>query len=129
MGSRHGPCFGLRIVIRVGSLLVRRWVGLPSSKRQRGSPMRKLALCFLFSCVSLFGQSKNARPPQHENDLRQWLENMVWFHHFSTAEIRQATGLSEEEIGRALAKFNIPPDTKPAPPRGAVLTVLPYPGG
>jgi hypothetical protein len=91
--------------------------------------MTKLALCFLFSCVSLFGQIRNARPPQNENDLHQWLENMVWYHHFSNQEIRQATGLSEEEIARALAKFNITPETKPAPPRGAVLTVLPYPGG
>ncbi|MGE5194120.1 MAG: hypothetical protein ACM3U2_16615 [Deltaproteobacteria bacterium] len=71
----------------------------------------------------------NARPPRDEADLRNWLENMVWHHRFSTGEVREAMGLSEGEIAAALKKFNIRPETKPKRPAGAPLLVLPYPGG
>ena len=36
----------------------------------------------------------NSRRPKNEADLRFWLENMVWYHRFSAAEIKAATGLS-----------------------------------
>ncbi len=74
-------------------------------------------------------EPSNARPPHDEADLRYWLENMVWHHRFSTAEIRDATGLSEEEIAAALKKSDIRPETKPKRPADAPLLVLPYPGG
>jgi hypothetical protein len=71
----------------------------------------------------------NARPPRGETELRAWLENMVWHHHFSDAEIREATGLSQVEIAAALKKFDIRPETKVKRKADAPLLVLPYPGG
>jgi hypothetical protein len=91
--------------------------------------MKAWYLLFFLSAFLISAEElKNARPPQNDADLRRWLENMVWFHHFSNEEIREATGLSEEKITAALTKFKISPETKPARAEGAALTVLPYPG-
>ncbi len=59
---------------------------------------------------------ENSRPPKCEADLRRWLENMVWYHHFTVPEMRVATGLSEETIKAALARFAIRPETRPSRP-------------
>ena len=69
------------------------------------------------------------RPPTSEDELRTWLENMVWYHRYTQAEISEVTGLDPQAITQSLAKFEISPDN--APPRGAEapLLVLPYPGG
>ncbi|MBI3863777.1 MAG: hypothetical protein HY290_17960 [Planctomycetia bacterium] len=71
----------------------------------------------------------NSRKPASDADLKYWLENMVWHHRFSTAEVREATGLTELEIAAALRKFDIRPETKPQRKPDAPLLVLPYPGG
>jgi hypothetical protein len=71
----------------------------------------------------------NARPPANDAELRYWLENMVWYHRFSTSEIGETTGLTAEEIAAALKKFDFRPETKPTRPPDAPLLVLPYPGG
>lgn len=71
----------------------------------------------------------NARPPKSEADLRDWLENMVWRHRFSVAEVSEATGMSRKAITAAMDKFNVRPETKPSRPADAPLLVLPYPGG
>ena len=71
----------------------------------------------------------NPRPPKDEADLRYWLGNMVWYHHFDTSEIQAATGLKETEIRSALERFRITPATRPARSPRAPLLVLPYPGG
>lgn len=72
---------------------------------------------------------ENVRTPANDVELRYWLENMVWHHRFSTAEIADATGLALPDIDAALKRFNIRPDTKPKRAGGAPLLVLPYPGG
>ncbi len=72
---------------------------------------------------------ENFRRPANEKELRYWLENMVWRHGFSRAEIRQATGLSREEVGAALKRWNIRRETRPPRDENAPLLVLPYPGG
>lgn len=71
----------------------------------------------------------NSRRPANDVDLRFWLENMVWHHHFSTDEIVEATGLSPRDIDAALKKFDIRPETKPQRAADAPLLVFPYPGG
>ncbi|MEK7675210.1 MAG: hypothetical protein AAB676_05155 [Verrucomicrobiota bacterium] len=94
-----------------------------------------MRLHLVFSLVLMLGfcaaasEIPNFRKPRDEADLRFWLQNMVWHHQFSTGEIREATGLSDEEIAAALAKFNITAATRPKRPVGAPLLVLPYPGG
>jgi hypothetical protein len=70
-----------------------------------------------------------ARKPRTESELRFWLENMVWYHHFTAAEVSAATGLSPFEVASALERFDIKPDGKPKHPAKASLRVLPYPGG
>ncbi|MBI1832820.1 MAG: DUF1593 domain-containing protein [Planctomycetes bacterium] len=71
----------------------------------------------------------NFRKPKDNADLRYWLENMVWHHQYSNAEITAATGLSGREIDLALKKFDISAATKPRRPADAPLLILPYPGG
>ncbi|HYT60852.1 MAG TPA: hypothetical protein VEL06_11815, partial [Haliangiales bacterium] len=74
-------------------------------------------------------EQANSRRPKDDADLRFWLENMVWYHRFTVAEIRAATGLSDSEMKAALASFNIRADNKPNRAPNAPLLVLPYPGG
>lgn len=58
-------------------------------------------------------ETDNFRKPASDADLRYWLENMVWHHRYSNAEITAATGLSADEIEKATKRFGISPDTKP----------------
>lgn len=69
------------------------------------------------------------RRPKDDNELRFWLENMIWHHRFSEEEIAAATGLSTAEIRRAVDRFKINADTKPKRTSSGPLLVLPYPGG
>ena len=71
----------------------------------------------------------NFRRPKDEAELRQWLENMVWHHRFTGAEMTAATGLSAEEITAATKKFDLRQQTRPKRKPGDPLLVLPYPGG
>jgi len=71
----------------------------------------------------------NSRRPTNAADLRRWLENMVWYHHFTVSEIRAATGLSATEVAAALTKYDIRSETRPKRPADAPLLVMPYPGG
>ena len=73
--------------------------------------------------------SANFRKPPTDSDLRYWLENMVWHHRFSVAEVSAATGLTADEVHAALKKFHIDPVSKPKRPADAALLILPYPGG
>ncbi len=71
----------------------------------------------------------NVRRPIDDADLEYWLQNMVWYHRFTDAEVAAATGLSSAEIKMAKHRFRI--DSTPLPTRedAAPLLVLPYPGG
>ena len=53
------------------------------------------------------------RKPASDQELRLWLENMVWRHQYSVAEVAAATGLSAADVRAALAKFAIRPDNTP----------------
>ena len=70
-----------------------------------------------------------ARPARDEAELRAWLENMVWHHGYSAAEMRAVLGLSDDALAAALQRFDIRPDNAPARVENAPLLVLPYPGG
>jgi len=89
------------------------------------------ALLVLLSFLTVTANSEplNSRRPKNDADLRFWLENMVWYHRFSVAEINAATGLSHDEIIAALARFEIGTNNRPKQPANAPLLVLPYPGG
>lgn len=69
------------------------------------------------------------RKPQNDEDLRYWLQNMVWHHHCSDEEIARVLGLELVDIQRERARFDISANTRPDRPADAPLLVLPYPGG
>ena len=71
----------------------------------------------------------NFRRPANDDELKYWLENMVWYHRFTNTEITAATGLKNSEIVAAMEKFNIRPDNRTEPNDDSPLIVLPYPGG
>jgi len=76
------------------------------------------------------GENRNEfREPKGEGDLKYWLQNMVWHHGFTNAEIRSATGMSEDAITAALTKLDIRPETRPTRADDAPLMAIPYPGG
>ncbi len=54
---------------------------------------------------------------------------MVWHHQLTDAEIREATGMSLEEIQAAKQRLNISKGNKPKRTDDGELLVLPYPGG
>ena len=78
--------------------------------------------------VEAGANGENYRTPANDADLRQWLQNMVWYHRFTHSEIRSATGLSSEAVALALERYEIRPDNGPTVSRQR-LHVLPYPGG
>ena len=68
------------------------------------------------------------RMAKDDAELRAWLENMVWHHRYSMAEIQQVTGLDATQLKVRLTEFNISDSNRP--PRVADrLLMLPYPGG
>ena len=70
----------------------------------------------------------NTRRPKNEHELRVWLDNMVGWHAFEHWEVQRATGMSYEEIERALKRFAITRGGSRVVD-GERVTVLPYPGG
>lgn len=73
--------------------------------------------------------SENSRAPGSEGELQRWLQNMVWYHRYSVAEVRAATGLSTDAVKAALDRFDVRSKTRPQRPDDSPLLVLPYPGG
>jgi hypothetical protein len=69
------------------------------------------------------------RPTRDPNQLRHWLENMVWHHRYSRDEILNVTGLNPQSLEAALVEFNVRPDNQPQPEVDPPILVLPYPGG
>ena len=96
---------------------------------------RFLSTALFISCCATLARglaaddrTSNARTPKNNQELRAWLENMVWHHSFSKEEIVAATGLSIDELTKKLKEFDISPVTKPERTSDRLL-VLPYPGG
>jgi len=87
-----------------------------------------LLLAVLLLSPQSLGQD-NSRPLTTDAETKYWLENMVWYHHFSSDELSAATRLSRAKIDAALARFSISSKTRPVRPANAPLLVLPYPGG
>jgi len=73
--------------------------------------------------------SGQTRRVSDHTDLRHWLENMVWHHRYTSAEICDVTGLDAAALEQALRRFNIRPDNAPLPEVDPPIFVLPYPGG
>lgn len=76
-------------------------------------------------------QPANHRRPANADELRYWLQNMVWHHRFTVDEVTSATGMTADEVRSALARFDIRSDNPPDrdADREQKILVLPYPGG
>jgi len=86
-----------------------------------------------FACclalLTTLAHAEEVRPPAGNQELRYWLENMIWHHRFSTQEIEQATGLSPEEIHSAQKRLGITLETMPETFSPGAIRMMPYPGG
>jgi hypothetical protein len=89
-----------------------------------------LVLGSFASATSLRAETRsvNSRRPASDEELAYWLRNMTW-HHFTTDEMTDATGLSGKEIEQVLSRFAITPAKRPRRSANSPLLVLPYPGG
>lgn len=70
-----------------------------------------------------------ARPPKSENDLRYWLENMVWHHQYSLEEIAWVTGFPETNLVPIMESLGITAVNRPPLELESRVKALPYPGG
>ncbi|MBX9789242.1 MAG: hypothetical protein K2Y37_10035 [Pirellulales bacterium] len=111
----------------------------------RQSPARLVALASVGCWLALAGTARFVRadepaetiptdgaPPRKPGDgdeLRRWLENMVWYHHYRVEEISAAMGMKPEEVTAAQRRFKIHPDSRPPQQADQPLVMLPYPGG
>jgi hypothetical protein len=93
------------------------------------TPQYICQLAGLLTILALGSEPSEARRPENDAELKFWLQNMVWYHHFSAPEITAATGLSRDQVEAALTKYEISPQTRPKRSVKAPLLVLPYPGG
>ena len=75
------------------------------------------------------GWIQESRAAADDDELRQWLENMVWHHRFDEEEIARATALSESEIVTTLEKFEISKENSPVSSLTNPFRMMPYPGG
>ncbi|MFN3651411.1 MAG: hypothetical protein ACK47B_17685 [Armatimonadota bacterium] len=69
------------------------------------------------------------RPTQSRGELKAWLENMIWYHHYSDEEIAAVFGMPLPEVSRLRGEFGIDYTNRPERQRDAPIHVLPYPGG
>jgi hypothetical protein len=89
-----------------------------------------IALALLASCIASHGaELANARPPRNDDDLRFWLENMLWHHGFTIQEVREATGLSIQQIDDARKRLGVGSRPSTLDARPQIVRMLPYPGG
>lgn len=96
----------------------------------RSIPACLTALAMLCVAPDAYAENDaNFRKPKDDADLRYWLQNMIWHHGFSEAEVAAATGLAADDVAAALKRFDISAATKPRRPADAPLLVLPWPGG
>ncbi|MCA9213434.1 MAG: hypothetical protein KDB27_10240 [Planctomycetales bacterium] len=61
--------------------------------------------------------------------LKRWIQNMVWYHDYRDEHIAIATGLSVENVKKLRHAMNVSRANIPKPPANSPLLMLPYPGG
>lgn len=119
---------------------MRKWASAMGVRRRHGRVSAALGLlmaCWMASTcagdesttVASVPKSGQTRVTTDETELRRWLENMVWRHRYSQAEILDVTGLKPAELAQALQRFHITPLNEPLPEVDPPVCVAPYPGG
>ncbi len=71
----------------------------------------------------------NTRRPITPDNVKYWLQNMIWYHRFGTRDVQAATGLKPEAIYAAQKTNEIYLPNRPRREKDAPLLILPYPGG
>jgi hypothetical protein len=93
----------------------------------------RLAVAFVLLAVCVGSQradaAANARLPRNDDELRFWLENMLWHHGFTTQEVSEATSLSPQQIDDARKRLGIGPRPSTLDSQPHRVRMLPYPGG
>lgn len=102
--------------------------------RQNFLQAASMLVAFVFSTLAAcsYAQeqaSAQTRMSSDPDELRHWLENMVWYHGYQREEILQVTGLDPQQLDQALQRFKISPTNKPLAEVDPPIFVLPYPGG
>src|SRR5262245_34093860 len=87
------------------------------------------SMAFGFCWASVPAAEPTSRRPANDDALRFWLDNRLVHDRYSIDEVTAATGLSKDEIGTAIKRVGVNPDSKPRRAADAPLTLLPYPGG
>lgn len=70
-----------------------------------------------------------ARAPKDQQDLHDWLQNMIAFHGMSREEVQAAIDLPREEIDRAIGDLGLIPFQAVKRESAQRLVMKPYPGG
>ena len=95
-------------------------------------PATAVSLVLLYSIVSCchvaMAADGQTRPAANDQELRMWLENMIWHHRYSIEEVSLVTGLDDAQVVAKLKEFDISAATKPSRSDKQLL-MLPYPGG
>jgi len=70
------------------------------------------ALAFAAWCCDAQTADKysNARPPRDDEELRFWLENMIWHHRFTTEEVRSHGRSNDWRLIRAIVRHSRTPE-------------------
>lgn len=87
-------------------------------------------LCVLGLSASTFGQvvkTSQTRAVTGDEQLKSWLENMLYWHRFSASEAGEVLGLTAEQVQAEAKRLQIP--DSPRDPSNHKAMLLPYPGG
>ncbi len=90
--------------------------------------LRMSLLLLVLTSTGTLAADGQLRPAANDDELKSWLQNMVWHHRYSNDELQQVTGLSDDELAAKLTQFDLSDATRPPRPDDK-LFVLPYPGG
>lgn len=72
---------------------------------------------------------ENARLAKRDDELKNWLTNMITHHRFSNHEAAKATGLSHGEVQQKVEQWNIQTKRLAKRTETQPIKILPYPGG
>jgi hypothetical protein len=72
---------------------------------------------------------REARPAKDDAELGAWLRSMLWDHAYKASEMCDALGISEDELGKALTRFNINADNRLFRGGEDKMRLRAYPGG
>lgn len=87
-----------------------------------------LQLFFLSSAITAEEPSE-ARPIKDPVELKYWLQNMAWHHHYTLDEMSIVLGMEKAQVQTAMKKHNVTFENAPPLKKNVPLRVLPYPGG